>query len=109
MNRKPIVPRAAARTDVDEAIDYYDQQGGGELALRFIASLERAYGAIGRDPKSGSPRYAHELSLPGLRTWPLRRFPHLVFYVERSDSIDILRVLHGERDLPRWLRDPGRD
>ena len=24
-------------------------------------------------------RYAHELNLPGLRFWPLARYPHLVF------------------------------
>jgi hypothetical protein len=33
--------------------------------------------------------------------WP--RYPYLVFYVERSDHIDIWRVLHGQRDIPAWL------
>lgn len=43
------------------------------------------------------------LNIPGLRFWPLTRFPYLVFYVERDDHIDIWRVLHEQRDIPAWL------
>ena len=43
---------------------------------------------------------AHELNLPGLRAWPLTRYPCLVFEVERSDHVDVWRVLHGQRDIP---------
>jgi toxin ParE1/3/4 len=36
-----------------------------------------------------------------LRVWPVPGFDrHLVFYVERADYIDVLRVLHGARDIP---------
>jgi hypothetical protein len=28
-----------------------------------------------------------------------------VFYVERAGSIEIWRVLHGKRDIRRWLQD----
>jgi toxin ParE1/3/4 len=52
------------------------------VALGFIDALEQAYTHIGRHPATGSPRYAHELNLPGLRAWPLTRYPHIVFYVE---------------------------
>ena len=50
-------------------------------------------------------QYAHELNLPGLRFWPLKRFPYLVFYVEHASHIDVWRVLHGKRDIPVWLQD----
>lgn len=49
-------------------------------------------------------RYAVELSLPALRSWPLRRFPHLVFYVEAKDCIDVGRVLQSARDIPAWMQ-----
>ena len=49
---------------------------------------------------------AHELNLPGLRVWQLARYPHLVFYMERPDHIDVWRVLHGQRDIPAWMKDP---
>jgi toxin ParE1/3/4 len=68
-----------------------------------VAAVQGAFGRIGARPGIGSPRYAHELGLPGLRVWPLRRFPYLIFYVERADHLDVWRVLHAQRDLPGWM------
>jgi len=76
-------------------------------ALGFIDALEQAYAHIGRHPATGSPRYAHELNLPGLRSWPLTRFPYLIFYVEHPGHLDVWRVLHGQRDIPVWMQEPG--
>jgi toxin ParE1/3/4 len=103
---KPVVPRESATRDVDEAIEHYLNEGTDAAALGFIDALEQAYAHIGRYPATGSPRYAQELNLPGLRCWPLKRYPHLVFYLERSDYIDVWRVLHGQRDIPTWMREP---
>jgi toxin ParE1/3/4 len=103
---KPIVPRARANRDVDDAVDYYLSEGGETAALGFIAALERGLRHIARHPATGSLRYAHELGLPGLRSWPLRRYPYLVFFVERDDHIDVWRVVHGKRDIPAWMGEP---
>ncbi|HEY0683011.1 MAG TPA: type II toxin-antitoxin system RelE/ParE family toxin [Steroidobacter sp.] len=103
---KAVVPRELAKQDADEAIDYYLSENAPEAALGFIDALERAYSRISRHPGTGSSRYAHELNLPGLRFWPLQKYPHLVFYVERDDYVDVWRVLHGERDIPAWMREP---
>jgi toxin ParE1/3/4 len=103
MTAKVVVPRQAAHRDVDEAIDHYLRQAGGEIALRFVDAIERTYRAIGERPAAGSPRYAHELDLPGLRHRAVGHFPHRVFYVEREDHIDVWRVLDGRRDIPAWL------
>ena len=104
MTARAVVARAAAIRDVDEAIDYYLRAGSETAALDFIAAVEGAYRHLARAPESGSPRYAHELEIPGLRSWPLRGFPYLVFYVERAEHVDVWRVLHGERDIPETLR-----
>ena len=45
-------------------------------------------------------RYAHELDLPGLRCCLMKRYPYLLFYVERDDCMDVWRVLHSQRDIP---------
>ena len=75
------------------------------VALRFIDALEAAYEHIRRAPATGSPYYAHELNLPGLRVWRCKRYPYLVFYVEHADRIEVWRVLHARRDIPQWLQD----
>ena len=106
MKVKPVVPREQARRDVEDAVAYYLGEGAQAAALGFVDALETAYTHIGRHPATGSARYAHELDLPGLRTWSLTRYPFLVFYVERSDHIDVWRVLHGQRDIPGWMQEP---
>lgn len=106
MTIKRVVPRDQAHRDVESAIDHYAHEAGPDVALGFVTSLEAAYRAIAEQPGIGSPRYAHELMLPGLRHLRLARFPWLVFYVERDDHIDIWRVLDARRDIPTWLDDP---
>jgi toxin ParE1/3/4 len=101
---KPVIPRELALRDVEQAVAYYVDEGAPSAALGLIDALEKAYAHIGRNPATGSPRYAHELNLPGLRFWPLIRYPHGVFYVEKADHIDVWRVLHGHRDIPAWLQ-----
>ena len=106
MKARAVIPRALAARDVEEAIDHYLGEDAVKAALAFIEALEKAYAHIGQQPASGSPRYAHELNLPGLRFWPLTRFPYLVFYFEQAECVDVWRVLHGQRDIPGWLNEP---
>jgi toxin ParE1/3/4 len=106
VSAKPISRRERADRDINEAIAHYRSEAGEDAALGFVDALQRAYGHIARLPATGSPRYAHALNLPGLRAWRLRRYPYLVFYVERADRIDVWRVLHGKRDIPAWLQAP---
>lgn len=106
MKAKPVIPREQANRDVDDTTAYYLGEGAEQAGLGFIDALEQAYAHISRHPATGSPCYAHELNLPGLRSWPLTRYPHLVFYVECPDHIDVWRVLHGQRDIPAWMREP---
>jgi toxin ParE1/3/4 len=107
--RKPVVQRRRAQQDVDEAVSFYLGEGSQKTALNFIEALEQAYAMLAHHTASGSPRYAHALDLPGLRFWPLSRFPYLVFYLDRSDHVDVWRVLHAQRDLPVWLSEPDDD
>lgn len=105
MSLKPLIPREAANRDIEAAIEHYLVDAGEATALRFIDALENAYTHVSRHPSSGSPRYAQELDLPGLRSWPLKRLPYLVFYLEHIDHVDVWRVLHVGRDIPSWMRE----
>ncbi len=103
MAAKPVLPRAQAVRDVDAALDHYLAESAVEAALGFIDALEQAYGHLSRNPATGSPRYGHELGLPGVRSWPLTRYPFLVFFIEREDHIDVWRVPHTRRDIPQRM------
>lgn len=106
MTPKAVVPRNQAHRDVERAIDHYLYEAGTDIALDFVKALEVAYRWIAEHPRAGSPRYAHELDLPGIRHRPVGRYPYLVFYVERAHQIDVWRVLDARRDIPAWLAEP---
>ena len=103
MKIKPVVLRELAQQDIESALAHYINEGSEAAARGYVDALEKALVHLARFAATGSPRYVHELNLPGLRFWPLSRFPHLVFYVEGATQIDIWRVLHGARDIPLWL------
>src|SRR6266849_4813541 len=107
VSKKPVVPRELARREVEAAVDYYIHEAGSDVAPGFIDALQTAYRIIADHPAAGSPRYAHELALPGLRSRGLKRYPFLVLYVERDDHIDVWRVLQAQRDIPVWMQEPG--
>jgi toxin ParE1/3/4 len=105
MTAKPAIPRDQARRDVDAAADFYATEASETVALRFVDAIEAAFGAISRHPASGSPRYGHELDLPGLRSRLVQGYPYLIFYVEQDTHVDVWRVLHAHRDVPAWLQE----
>lgn len=102
-----IVLREVARRDIEAAVDWYRDEVDVGTALRVVAALAEAFRRLQLHPGIGSPRYATELDLPGLRSWMLQEFPYVIFYVERPDHLDVWRVLHAQRDIATWLRTPG--
>ena len=76
MSGKPVVLRERA-------------QAGQAVALDLIDALQDTCRRIGERPASGSPRYAHELDIPGLRVLPVGKFPYPVFYVDGETNIDV--------------------
>ena len=102
--RLPLVRRARADQDINEALEHYLGESV-PAAEGFVDALESAFAHIQRAPATGSPRWAHELHVPGLRSWPCTRYPYIVFYLLLPDRIEVWRVLHGRRDIPAWLSD----
>ncbi len=100
---KPVVRRRRASRDIEEAAERYLEEAGERVASGFVDEVERVCGAIARAPAAGSPRYSHELQFPGLRSWRLRRYPYLVFYIERDSHVDVWRVLHAQVDIAAWV------
>lgn len=101
--------RAVAAADIDIALAYYRTNAGPQVALDFVDSLETALDHHRHLPLTGSLRFAYELEIPGLRTWPLQKFPYLIFYMPNNDHLDNWRVLHTHRDIPAHLTDDQPD
>ncbi len=104
MPDKNIVVLPAASRDIDSATDHYYEEGSEALASRWTRDVETALRHIASFAATGSPRYAAVLGIAQLRVWPVKRFPYLIFYFDRTASVDIVRVLHERRDLPATLQ-----
>jgi toxin ParE1/3/4 len=98
--------RSAARDDILRQFRYYlIEQKVPDVALRFLAAAEEAIRAVANDPGIGSPRLFPDAKLTGLRSWPVPGFEDIrVYYLEQADTVRIVRVLHGKRDVRRILR-----
>ncbi|MEE9415225.1 MAG: type II toxin-antitoxin system RelE/ParE family toxin [Acidimicrobiales bacterium] len=95
--------RLLAAADIDAALTYYRSEAGQGIASDFVDDLESAIRHIINHPLTGSLRFAYELEIPELRSWPLKKYPNLVYYVTDETSIDIWRLLHTRRDVPEFL------
>jgi plasmid stabilization system protein ParE len=93
-----ILSRPASR-DI-EGIVAYISQSSRQNATRVSTRLDEAFARIARNPEIGSFR-------PSLTERPLRFvsvYRYLIAYRTDRSPIEIVRVLHGARDIASILR-----
>ena len=95
-----VVRLPGALRDLNEAAAYIQRHGGPERAIRFLRQADATFHRLAGLPNSGTPFEPDEPRLAGLRYLPISRFrKFLAFYRPTADGIEVLRVLHGSRDL----------
>ncbi|MGC8643212.1 MAG: type II toxin-antitoxin system RelE/ParE family toxin [Isosphaeraceae bacterium] len=94
----------AADRDLDAHAGYLMEKASLETALRFYEAAAATFERLVQVPGLGEPYESNNQRLIGLRVTLVEGFPnHLVFYRAIDKGIEILRVLHGTRDLDRAL------
>lgn len=98
----------AARKDLLAQAEWLEERTPG-AGTRFLGAATAAMGRLASTPRMGrAPPEASPL-FTGLRSWPVRGFAAiLLFYRPIRGGIEVLRVLHGARDLPGELDAPTR-
>jgi toxin ParE1/3/4 len=86
-----ISPRA--REDLIEIWSYIADDSVTNADV-FIDRLHETMESLGRNPGAGRQR--QELAL-GIQSFPFGRY--LIFYRTLTNSVEIVRVLHGARDI----------
>jgi len=84
----------AARSDLD-GIWFYIALDDPEAADKFIRAIISRFPKLAAMPELGRQR--GELS-PRLRSFPVGRY--VIFYRPMENEIEVVRILHGARDLP---------
>ncbi len=78
----------------------YLQETGLQVADRFFAEAEATFNRLASMPGLGTRYEPDEPLYADLRYFPVSRFrKYLVFYRPLPDGIEVLRVLHGARDI----------
>lgn len=88
-----IIKRPLARDDLSEIWDYIADDNERQ-ADTFVDLIDQKLQELARHPNMGRSR--EELD-EGLRSFPVGRY--VIFYRIIPEGIEIIRVLHGSRDL----------
>ncbi|MBI1956723.1 MAG: type II toxin-antitoxin system RelE/ParE family toxin [Acidobacteria bacterium] len=103
--RPKIIIRPAADRDLDAQADYITQHQDLDTALRFYQAAEETYRLIATQPKMGWTRNFGNPRLKGVRMCLMKEFDrHLVFYRPLKGGIEVLRIIHGARDIETLFR-----
>lgn len=71
-----------------------------DAARRFLHALDDDFHKLAEMPRMGARREFRHPKLLGLRSWPISGFRnYLIFYRVTKDELQVLRVIHGARDL----------
>ncbi len=99
MSRR-IITRPLAVRDLDEQARYIASASGIEKALRFYESADTTFELLLLHPRYRQTYPTHDPYLASTRMFPLNDFAqHIVFYRQVSKGIEIVRVVHGSRDI----------
>ena len=92
-----------ARTDIVELATYIGRDSV-DAANRFLDATDETFAMLAQQPFLGAEYPGRKPRLDGIRVFRVKKFPnHLAFYIAREDGIEVVRVLHGARDLDTAL------
>lgn len=94
----PIRYHPLFEADVLGAAAWYDGRNA-DLGSAFIAHVAQAVEHLIADPaRRGTGDF-------GVRYWPVRGFPYVIFYAVTGEELLILGVMHTAREPGKWLAD----
>ncbi|MGK7927323.1 MAG: type II toxin-antitoxin system RelE/ParE family toxin [Spirulina sp.] len=101
---KKIFIRPRASQDIDEHFEYIARHDF-EVALKFFDSTRQTFARLATMSGMGSIYPIQNPLLVGLRKWPIKDFEnYLIFYLFDDETLDIVRILHGARNIETILK-----
>ena len=100
-----VLKREAAKRDLVAQWVWYAENADIEVADRFLTAADKTLALLATQPESGAPFFVRKPELQGMRRFPVSDgFENiLLFYFPLKDGVDLVRVIHGSRDLDRLL------
>lgn len=93
--------RPAAQADIDDSAEYLAADSL-DVGQRFLRQVNEGIEEICEAPELGAVREFNNPRIIGLRARPVKGFSNWrVYYLVADETVEIVRVLHGARDLER--------
>jgi toxin ParE1/3/4 len=98
-----VLKREAARRDLIAQWVWYAENASIEVADRFLRAADATLDLLSTQPESGASVLVRKPELQGIRRFPISDGfeKMLLFYFPLQDGVDLVRVVHGSRDLER--------
>lgn len=94
-----IVKRPQAERDIEECFVFIAEENL-DAGVYFLVAVEDSIDQIARFPKIGKKRDFQGKRFNNIRMWQVKKYEnYLIFYQINEDTIEIIRVLHGSRDI----------
>lgn len=105
MNEGIVLKRPVARFDLAACYAYIGERNP-DAARRFRLAAEATFATLAASPGIGTPYEVANPRLAGLRCGRVKRFRnYLIFYLTVEGGIEVIRVLHGARNIQAILED----
>ena len=80
------------------------EQDNPEAAVRVMAAAQRVCQLLAEHPEFGRRREFSKRKLAGIRSFVVTEYPnYVVFYRIASGAVEVVRVLHGARNIDEAL------
>lgn len=93
--------RPQAKYDIESIIDWLKQENT-TIVKPFLQQLQTTFDTLADFPEIGHLRRYNNPALKNIRMFPVKNYStYLIFYQTSPADIQIIRVLHGARDIAR--------
>jgi toxin ParE1/3/4 len=100
-----VIKRVAAKRDLTDHFVFLGENASVEVARRFLHASNVSFQTLAQMPELGAKRTFRNPGFSSVRIWPVKSFErYLVLYRPLADGVEILRVIHGARDIERLFR-----
>jgi len=103
-----VTQRPRARFDPLEQFVYFSEEVNVALGERYHAAVDQTCSMLVNQPHAGVLYDSGLAQLEGLRRFPVHGFEsYLIFYLPHPEGMDVIRVLHGARDIDNLFAQEG--
>ena len=94
-----IFKRPQAERDIEECFVFIAEENL-DAGVYFLVAVEDSLEQIAKFPEIGKKREFQDKRFENLRMWRVKKYEnYLIFYKVTEDRIEMVRLLHGSRDI----------